>query len=61
MKLKCKYQGMDADKIIRFMKANDRCPFKDSICPDDVFKKFPKVDANKCCEYCVKTHYNDND
>ena len=43
------------------MKANDRCPFKDSICPDDVFKKFPKVDANKCCEYCVKTHYNDND
>lgn len=42
-----------------FIRKYNECPFYDETCPDDVHERFPKIDGKSCCEYCVKTHFND--
>ena len=57
--LKLKYKFKSINEAILFVRKRKSCPFIDNSCPEDVYEKFPRIDAKSCCEYCVKRHFND--
>ena len=56
MKLRCNYQDKSVDELIVSLKETGICPFKDSLCPIDVMKKYPSKRVAEGCEYCIRKY-----